>query len=86
MSVLDEGTFGALNPPFSRVWLTSWLNSLALMELRVILSKMLWSYDMEAVNPDVEWLNQKAYVLWEKPELTVRYIRRAGIVVPPIDG
>lgn len=65
----------------------SWSNSLALMELRVILGRMLWSYDMEAVNPNVDWMtNQKAYVLWEKPELFIKYTRRAGIVVPPIDG
>lgn len=62
------------------------INSLALMELRVILAKMLWTYDMHAVNPEFNWLDQKAFVLWEKPELVLRYTRRAGIVVPPIDG
>lgn len=57
------------------------------MEMRIILTKMLWSYDMHAVNPEIDWIGiQQAYVLWEKPELILRYTRRAGAVVPPIDG
>lgn len=57
------------------------------MEIRIILVKMLWSYDMHAVNPEVDWMAiQQAFVLWEKPELILRYTRRAGIFVPPLDG
>lgn len=82
--------FGALNlfffPSESLANGVLEINSLALMELRVILAKMLWTYDMHAVNPEANWLNQKAFVLWEKPELMLKYTRRAGIVVPPIDG
>lgn len=61
-------------------------NSLALLEMRVILSKMLWSYDMEMVNPEQEWFQENTFgMLWEKPKLPLRFIRREGVEIPPAD-
>ncbi|RPB04471.1 putative cytochrome P450 [Choiromyces venosus 120613-1] len=61
--------------------------SLALLEMRVILAKMLWVYDMELMDPNLSWgKDTNCYVLWDKLKLPIRYTRRAGIVVPPLDG
>ncbi|KAH8146325.1 uncharacterized protein LAJ45_09518 [Morchella importuna] len=60
--------------------------SLALLEMRLILCKMLWSYDMEMVNPEQEWFQENTFgMLWEKPKLPLRFIRREGVEVPPAD-
>lgn len=60
---------------------------LALLEIRLIMAKMLWAYDMELVDPAQEWLSENGFaVLWEKPALYVRYTRRQGVLVPPLDG
>ncbi|OHW97441.1 benzoate 4-monooxygenase cytochrome p450 [Colletotrichum incanum] len=46
----------------------------ALMELNLVLAKLLWSYDMELVNKDVNFLEQSTvHVLWWKPGLFVRW-------------
>lgn len=61
--------------------------ALALLEIRLIIAKMLWAYDMELVDPAQEWLSENGFaVLWEKPALYVRYTRRQGVLVPPLDG
>jgi hypothetical protein len=44
------------------------------MELNLVLAKLVWSYDMELVNKEIDWINDsKVHVLWWKPELYVRY-------------
>jgi len=63
------------------------VSSLALKEIRLVLSKMLWVYDMELVNKEVD-LNRDStsYVLWSKPDLWVRFVRRPGVQVPILDS
>jgi len=63
------------------------VSSLALKEIRLVLSKMLWAYDMELVNKEVD-LNRDStsYVLWSKPDLWVRFLRRPGVQVPVLDS
>ena len=46
--------------------------SLALLELRLLLAKTLWHYDVEVLPESDKWLNQKAYLAWEKPPLMAR--------------
>ena len=48
---------------------------------------MLWVYDMELVNKGVD-LNRDStsYVLWSKPDLWVRFVRRRGVHVPILDS
>lgn len=56
------------------------------MEMRVILAKMLWTYDMELMNKDLDWdRDSRCYTLWRKPDLFIKFTRRAGIHVPVLD-
>jgi hypothetical protein len=46
--------------------------SLAYAEMRLILAKMLYNFDLELTPTAREWTKgQKVYILWEKPELAV---------------
>ena len=49
------------------------LNSLAYAEMRLILAKVLWHFDLELVEPGRDWLGeQKVFALWDKGSLGVR--------------
>jgi hypothetical protein len=52
--------------------------SFALMEINLLLSKLLLTYEMEAINfSELDWEKQsKVYVMWWKPALQVRFHRR----------
>ncbi|PUU77618.1 cytochrome P450, partial [Tuber borchii] len=61
--------------------------NLALKEIRLVLSKMLWVYDMELVNKSLDLdRDSTSYVLWGKPEIWVRFARRRGAHVPLLDS
>lgn len=45
--------------------------SLAYAEMRLILAKVLFNFDMELADKEVDWWAQKAYLLWDKPPLEV---------------
>ncbi|KFX93706.1 hypothetical protein O988_06652 [Pseudogymnoascus sp. VKM F-3808] len=46
----------------------------AYMEINLLLAKMLWKYDLELINQDLDWLKEgKVFVMWWKPELLVRF-------------
>ncbi|KAJ4375373.1 hypothetical protein N0V83_002459 [Neocucurbitaria cava] len=48
-------------------------HSLAYAEMRLIMAKLLFNFDLELVHPDHEWTKeQKVFTLWEKPSLMVR--------------
>jgi len=47
------------------------LCSLSYAEMRLILAKVIYNFDMELVDPEIEWFDQKAYVLYAKPPLQV---------------
>ncbi|PUU72908.1 cytochrome P450 [Tuber borchii] len=56
--------------------------NLALKEIRLVLSKMLWVYDMELVNEDLDLdRDSTTYFLWIKPEIWMRFTRRQGVQV-----
>lgn len=43
------------------------------MELQTIMAKLVFSYDLELVNKDLDWLrDSRMHTLWEKPPLMVR--------------
>lgn len=46
-------------------------SSLAYLEMRMVLAKLFWKYDLSWFNSqDVDWeRDSKGYTLWEKPEL-----------------
>lgn len=49
------------------------------MEINLLLAKLLWKYEMELVNKDLDWLGKgKVFVMWWKPELWVRFHERHG--------
>lgn len=47
--------------------------SLAYLEMRMVLAKMFWQYDLAWFNSDeIDWeRDTKGYTLWEKPDLRV---------------
>ena len=46
--------------------------SLAYHEMRLMLAKVLWSFDVELCEQSKNWTDQKVYTLWEKPALMVK--------------
>lgn len=41
--------------------------------MRLVFAKMLFTFDLELVDKDLEWLEgQKVFTLWDKPELMIR--------------
>lgn len=52
-------------------------SSLAYAEMRLILAKMLWAFDMELQPESKHWMtNQTSFSLWDKPSLMVKVIPR----------
>lgn len=45
--------------------------SLAYAEMRVIVAKMMWSFDMMLDDSAAGWNNQKSFNIWEKKPLMV---------------
>jgi cytochrome P450 len=43
--------------------------NLAYNEMRLILARVLWNFDIELCEESRHWNEQKAYILWEKPAL-----------------
>ena len=49
------------------------ISSLANAEMRLILAKMLWNFDIELVDSAHDWYaGLKAYVLWDRSGLNIR--------------
>lgn len=53
-------------------------NSLAYCEIRLILCKLLWHFDIALSSESAGWTDQKAYFLWDKPALMVSLRDRFG--------
>ena len=43
--------------------------NLAYNEMRLILARVLWNFDLELCDKSKYWNEQRTYVLWEKPAL-----------------
>lgn len=55
-------------------------DSLAYAELRVILTKLLWKFDLELASESQNWLEeQNQYLLWERGPLKVKLCRRKSL-------
>lgn len=66
--------------PFSRGPRVCLGINLAMLEMRIILSKMVWLYDIEWVNRSNDWWERcKLQFLWYKPPLVMRFHPRAGL-------
>ncbi|KAF3045478.1 hypothetical protein E8E12_007001 [Didymella heteroderae] len=46
--------------------------NMATHEMRLILAKVLWSFDLELYNQHNDWLDQKLFLTWEKMPLMVK--------------
>ena len=47
-------------------------NSLAYLEMRLILARMLWSFDMQLAPECQDWDNQESWIQWDKKPLLVK--------------
>lgn len=50
--------------------------NLAYFEIRSILTRMMWHFDMELCEQSRAWTQQKAYLMWDKPPLWVKLRNR----------
>ncbi|XHG05829.1 hypothetical protein AWENTII_009043 [Aspergillus wentii] len=50
--------------------------NLAYTEMRVILARVLWNFELELQQDSLKWNEQKTYTLWEKPPLMCKLTRR----------
>jgi len=49
------------------------IQNLAYAEMRLIMAKIIWTFDMELDARSVDWEARcKVFTLWDKPELLVR--------------
>lgn len=54
--------------------------SLAYAEMRLILAKLIWNFDIDIDPRSEEWLEKNtAFLLWEKPDLWVRLTPRSDL-------
>lgn len=45
--------------------------------MRLIIAQMFWKYEVEWLNPDVDWeRDNEGYTLWRRPELRVLFHER----------
>lgn len=51
-------------------------HSLAFVEMRLLMSLLLWNFDLELDAVSNDWNKQSAFLLWEKPEMFVKIIPR----------
>ncbi|RYN45628.1 hypothetical protein AA0119_g11840 [Alternaria tenuissima] len=72
-----EDTLGA-SQPFSLGTRSCLGKSLAWLELRTILAKLYFKYDLKLMDPQLDWHAQsEMHTLWQKPEMRVAIVSRA---------
>jgi hypothetical protein len=50
--------------------------------MRLILAQMIWKYDVQWLNPSVDWeRDNQGYTLWHRPELRVLFHERVARIV-----
>jgi cytochrome P450 len=52
--------------------------NLAYMEMRIILSRLVWEFDLELISKEVDWERDNVLrLLWQKPQMKVRFLPAA---------
>lgn len=51
--------------------MTKWFVSLAYAEMRLVLCKLLYHFDLALCPESTHWTDQEVYFLWDKPALMV---------------
>ena len=46
--------------------------SMAYHEMRLILAKLVWNFDLTLCPESQQWLDQKTYIMWDKGPLYVQ--------------
>lgn len=54
--------------------------NLAWSEIRTILARLIWNFDMELLDECKGWEDQKVFILWDKPSIMVRLKPRTSIL------
>lgn len=53
--------------------------SLAYAEMRLILARIIWNFDLKLARPQEDWIaKSKSYLIWEKPPLDVYLYPKQG--------
>lgn len=47
------------------------LSSLAYAEMRLILARIIFNFDLKLVNEEEDWMDQCTFILWEKGPLNI---------------
>lgn len=58
-----------LNPSHTQKFSLTNLYSLAYAEMRLILARILYRFEVELAPEAGDWFNQKVFVVWDKPAL-----------------
>lgn len=53
--------------------------NMAWAEIRTILARLVWYFDMTLEEESAQWENQKVFVLWDKPSLMVKLTARTKL-------
>jgi hypothetical protein len=59
---------------------TNKISSLSYLDMRIILGRLLWNFDIVSVdgvpnwNPEGEMSRARAFMTWEKPDLNVKVV------------
>ncbi|KAI0533247.1 cytochrome P450 [Xylaria digitata] len=63
----------AASQPFSLGYRACPGKSFAMLQLSLMLAKILYTYDMEMLDPDVDWeANSRHWIMWWKPPIRIR--------------
>lgn len=54
-------------------------HSMAYVEMRMIMVKVLWNFDYELCDENDNWLDQKVYLVWKKEPLMVQLKPRKDV-------
>lgn len=49
---------------------------MAYAEMKLILTRIIYNFDLELANPKDEWLEQNTYILWDKKPLMLNVRER----------
>lgn len=69
-TALDGSKFA--NCPLYSLFAHIYFSSLAYVEMRIILARMIFNFDMELDQPGQDWVDQDCFVLWGKPKLMIK--------------
>jgi hypothetical protein len=68
----EVGAFSTKSLPCTEI-----KRSLAWIEMRTIVAKLIYTYDLKWLNPSMDWhRDSQMHILWLKPQLMVRTIPR----------